>query len=117
MERPKKIPKEILPYILYIEEMIKSPYFDDYIALKTTRIRWNKQIMANEVNLFDEEDKAKFDMLHKYLTEQKPYIEQEAYLLSKMTPEQKDEAQKKLLAEAGTAEHLALKHSKNGTNK
>ena len=117
MKRPEKIAKDVLPYVEYLEGLIKSPFFNSYIACKTTTDRWNNQLIANEIDLFNPEDKAKFDMAHKYLTEQKPYLEQLEYLLSKMTPEEKDEAEKKLISEAGSAEHLALKHLKNGTAK
>lgn len=108
--------KDALLRIEQLEEMFKSPYFDSFDACRSTVKKWNKQIRENEVNLFDPEDKQKFDMIHKYLTEQKPYLEQLDFLLSKMTPEEKGEAERKMIAEAGTAEHLALKHKRNGTS-
>ena len=117
MERPSKIPKDILPYVEWLEAKTKSPFYNSYVALKITTERWNKQLTEKEIDLFSIEDKPLFDMAHKYLTEQKPYLEQMDFLLGKMTPQEKDEAEKKLLEEAGSAEHLALKHSRNGTNK
>jgi hypothetical protein len=118
MEKPTAIKdKNAIAYIEFLETKLKSPYYNSFLALKTTIDNYNAQLIANKVDLFDVDDKAKFEMSHKYLTEQKPYLEQMEYLLNKMSPEEKETANEKLLDAANPAELLALKHKKNGTNR
>lgn len=119
MERPSIKAGPVLDYVEYLEKKIelyeKSPYSSSYLACKKTIDRWNNQLLDTEISILEAEQKPMFDMAHKYLTEQKPYIDQLEYLRGKMSPEDKkaaDEIQK--TENLGIAEKLAVKN--NGRN-
>ena len=119
MEYNIKTSKEdLLNYIASLEGELKkfkeSPYVNSFLSCYRTIENWNRQLSENEIDIFNVEDKAKFDMAHKYLTEQKPYIEQLEYLRKLMTPEQQKELAEKVKYEnLGMAEKIALQ-KKNG---
>jgi len=111
----KYVPKEIEQYIEFLEEelekFLSSPYLDSYRACMNTIQSWNRQLTAQEIDIFNVEDKPKFEMAHKYLTEQKPYIEQLEYLRSLMNPMQQREIMKNIEnKKLGIAEKIALKN-------
>ncbi len=116
MEKPIIKAGPVLDYVNYLENKLglyeKSPYSSSYLACKTTIDRWNEQLMETEISLLDSEQKPMFDMAHKYLTEQKPYIDQLEYLRGKMSPDDKkaaDEIQK--TQSLGIAEKLAVRNN------
>lgn len=114
----KSSKEELLARIKEQDEELRkfkeSPLASSYLSCLKTIERWNKQLYDKEIDIFNIEDKPKFDMAHKYLTEQKPYIEQLEYLRKLMTPEQQKELAEKVKYEnLGLAEKLALK-AKNG---
>ncbi len=97
MEKPKKIPKDVAPYVEYLEERVKkfesSPYVTSYISLLNQIDNWNKQLSDKPIDLFAESTDKSFDRAHKYFTEQTPYFEQLAYLRKQMSPEEKVEVE------------------------
>jgi len=119
MQKPnlKNTPKEVQEYIGYLEKNLSqftdSPYLNSYLACWHTIENWNSQLQGKSIDIFNTEEKPKFEMAHKYLTEMKPYIEQLEYLRKLMTPEQQKELSEKIKMEnVGLAEKLALKNGK-----
>lgn len=138
MERPQKTLKDLIPYVEQIEAELNvfksSPTAETYLTVYYQIKSFNAQLKLGEatttigeggvkvheqsgfVDLFASKDDKSFDRTKWYfeniLALNKTLVE----LRKLMTPEEKEEVEKKLLAEAGTAEHLALKHQKNGTN-
>lgn len=113
MERPIIKDKGALAYVEYLENRLKvyeqSPYVSSYLSLAQTIDNWNKQLFEHQINILNVEDKPKFEMAHKFLTEQKPYIEQLEYLRKLMTPEEQREiAKKKSIENVGVAEKMAM---------
>ena len=111
MERPPIKDKSVLAYVEYLESKFKSPYYNSYTACKTTIDRWNAQLMKREIDIFDSENKSIFDMAHKFLTEQKPYLEQLEYLSKLITPEEVKEGESRKIKEGSSAEKHIFKDS------
>jgi len=137
MERPVIKDKAVLAYVAEIEQKLlifeTSPIVETYLTVYHQIRSFNKQLKLGEetfelnedgvkqstqngfVDLFASKDDKSFDRT-KWYFENILSLNKTLFELRKlMTPEQKDEVEKKLLSEAGTAEHLALKHQKNGT--
>lgn len=118
MDRPVIKDQKVLQYVEELEFKLKkyeeSPLIESYIACLETVNRWNRQLMETEVSLFTGTEDKSFDRAHKYLTEQRPYIEQLEYLRKLMNPEQQKEIEKmKKLDGVGMATKIAL-NNKNG---
>ena len=95
MDKPTIKDKKITEYVNFLEEKLKSPYCKSYLAIKETIDRWNAQLKDTEINILDPEQKAVFEMAHKYMTELKPYIETLKYLEGLMTPQEKEKVSKR----------------------
>ena len=113
MERPLKIPKDILPYLEYVEAKLRqyeeSPLITAYISTLTFVNRLCKQIYTQEVDIFDPENKPIFEMAHKFQTELLPYLETLDEIRKKMTPEQQKELAEKIkIDNLRPAEKIAL---------
>jgi len=115
MKKPSNIKdKDALKYIKYLEDELvqytSSPLLASYLSTLSFLNRVNRQIIENEINIFDEKAKPRFDMAHKFLTEKQPYLEQLEYIRALMTPELQKELQKEIaISNLNMAERLALK--------
>lgn len=120
MERPSKIPKDVLPYVEYLEAELKkyteTDYADGYLSLLAFTKNSNEQIRKNKIDLFGDATQKEFDRGHKYLTEMLPYYENMAKLRALMNPEQVKQLDEKIEQEGlAPAIKIALKHlEKNG---
>ena len=114
MDKPKGIKdKNALEYIEYLEaELLQytdSPLLESYLSTLTFLNRVNRQIIANEIDIFEEKVKPKFEMAHKFLTEKQPYLEQLEYIRALMTPDKQKELKKAVSHQnLPYAERLAL---------
>lgn len=83
--------KELAQENEHLKELLKiyeeSPFESSYIACKSTIENFNKQLSEKEINIFDIEDKPKFEMAHKYLTEIDGYLASLDKIRSRMNPE------------------------------
>ena len=119
MQRPNltKCSPEILRYLEHLESELarfkESPYLSSYLACWTTIENWNLQLSENEINILNPEQKQVFEMSHKFLTEQRPYIEQLEYLKGLMSPEEKKELEVQLATKKmNIAEKIAVRNGK-----
>jgi len=119
MKRPTGIKdKTALAYFDHLEaELLQytdSPLKESYLSTLTFLNRVNKQIIENEINIFEEKAKPKFEMAHKFLTEKQPYLEQLEYIRALMTPEKQKELKKEVeLQNLNMAERMALRTKKS----
>jgi predicted nucleic acid-binding Zn ribbon protein len=139
MERPPIKDKAVLAYVQSLEKKLeayeKSPYVSTYIAIKGQIDDWNNQltigveteIVVNEglddecvrtfvpgkIDLFAPALHKEFERAFKYFSESPVLIKSLKELRDMMTPEEKEDVAKKLTANLGAAEKLALDH-KNG---
>lgn len=65
----------------------ESPYNIAYKASKNTVDKLCSQLEENHIDLFTVEDKPKFEMIHKFLTELSSYIDTIEKIRAKMNPE------------------------------
>lgn len=85
---------EVRAFAEEVAKVYESPAFQTLISISLTSNIWNEQIQNNKVNLFDPEDKDKFDMVFKFMKESKPMIEFHAFLVDKLQPKEVEEAKK-----------------------
>jgi len=81
----------------FIKEVIESPFYESYIALKMAMSQFNADLQADSITLFNQTTIDKegnkvidntFPNAHKYATEIKSYHESLEFLRNKMLPEQ-----------------------------
>ena len=72
----------------------ESPFVSSYEATYATIERFNKQLKDNEINILSIDDKVKFEMAHKYLTELSGYLKTLSEIRGLMSPEQQKEIEK-----------------------
>jgi hypothetical protein len=121
MERPSKIPKEVLPYIESLENELNvfklSPYVKTYLSILVQVDNFNNQLTSQKIDLFADKDQKEFDRSWKYMLESVDMLEKLDKLRKLMTPEQQKEAQKQIdIKNLGMAEKIALKSAGNGKN-
>lgn len=85
---------EVRAFAEEVAKVYESPAFQTLISISLTSNIWNEQIQNNKVNLFDPEDKDKFDMVFKFMKESKPMIEFHAFLVDKLQPKEVEEVKK-----------------------
>lgn len=85
---------EVRAFAEEVARVYESPAFQTLISISLTSSIWNDQIQNNKVNLFDPEDKDKFDMVFKFMKESKPMIDFHAFLVDKLQPKEVEEAKK-----------------------
>ena len=71
-----------------LETIFKSPYFDSYITLKGQMSRWNKEILAQNVNIVGGEGDDAFKNVHNYFKELSFYIKSLDELEKKLLPDE-----------------------------
>jgi hypothetical protein len=91
MERPNLKSckdKTILSYIEHLENQLKSPFADSYMAIKKIVDRGNHQLNTTEIDIFDPEHEKKSAMIGKFLDKLESYSKQMEYFKSKMNPDE-----------------------------
>lgn len=88
--------KEILDYIEYLENSLQIIFdnkymLDCYLSVTKKITEWNEQLNGKKIDILDSDNKTVFEMVHKYFTELKYYIELANDIKNKLTPEQKRE--------------------------
>ena len=123
MERPslQKCTPEVRQYIEQLESDLKkfneSPLVDSYLATLQFLNNIDSQIINGHIDIFDNDNKPKFEMAHRFLLEKTPYLEQLKYIRKEMSPEQALELEDKVKEKAiGLAEKIAIS-KRNGTAK
>lgn len=96
----------------FIRTIVRSPYLDGYLAVKTTIDNLNEELKSGVAKINEgvsDADKS-FERSHKYITEMQPYYEQLEYFRKRLLPQEQEETERAadLLDEA----RLAIK--KNG---
>jgi hypothetical protein len=76
---------ETLKTLLKVYE--DSPFESSYMACLTTIENFNRQLTSESINIMDIEDKPKFEMAHKYLTELDGYLSTLDKIRGKMNPD------------------------------
>lgn len=79
--------KDVISYIEYLENQLKTPYINSFLSLKSLVDRGNKQLSDTANEQIDFESKA-FAAVSKFISLQKGYYEQMDYFKSKMNPEE-----------------------------
>lgn len=67
----------------------QSPFVSSYEATYSTIERFNEQLKHNEIDIFNINDKPRFEMAHKYLTELDGYLTTLEKIRERMSPEEK----------------------------
>lgn len=71
----------------------KKPEYPGFVALQGQYNNWLKQYTEKQINLFEVAEKPVFEVAHKFFTEIELYISVLNKLKSKLTEEEKQEAQ------------------------
>ena len=87
----------------FIRSVVKSPYYESYLAILTMMNKFNIEMQGDEISLLNkttvtEEGKVvdnSFPNVHKYATEIQSYHEQLEYLRLKLLPEEIERAEAK----------------------
>lgn len=106
MERPTKIPWNILPYVEYLEHQLKTPYADSFLSLKRMVDKGNSQIKNTEIDIFTPEGDAKFKQAAKFSSQLKEWFNQMEYFKSKMSPDEVKKATQVVIKSEGVEEYL-----------
>ncbi len=80
----------------FIKHIVRSPYLNGYIAVKTTIDNLNEELINGAAKINEgttEHDKA-FERSHKYITEMQPYYEQLEYFRQRLLPQEKEEVER-----------------------
>jgi len=80
--------QSVLAYVEYLENQLKSPFADSYMAIKKIVDKGNEQIKNTEIDIFKVEDEKKSAMIGKFLDKLESYSKQMDYFKSKMSPEE-----------------------------
>jgi len=118
MIRPKKVKdKNALKYIEHLESELKTftenPLVESYRATYHFINKINEQIIDNKINIFDEDFKKVYDMLHKFLIDKQSLLQDLEITRKAMTPEQEKILQRKLVVDnLPMAEKMAILNGK-----
>lgn len=85
---------EQLKQLLEIYE--KSPFESSYLACRRTIENFNRQLQSEEINILNIDDKPKFEMAHKYLTELDGYLATLDKIRMRMNPEEAKAAEQRV---------------------
>ncbi len=101
MKKPSGIKdKTALKYIEYLETELKkfteNPLVESYRATYHFINKINGQIITNQIDIFDEDFKKVYDMLHKFLIDKQSLLQDLEITRKSMNPEQEKELQKRL---------------------
>lgn len=89
MQRPANIKdKNVLAYIEYLEEQLKTPYAEAYISLKNVVDKGNEQLKNFEMDIFTPEGEMKFKQALKFSSQLQDFFLQMEYFKSKMSPDE-----------------------------
>lgn len=108
MERPSLKglkDKSIIQYIEYLENQLKSPFADSYMAIKKIVDRGNLQLTTSDIDIFDPEHEKKSAMIGKFLDKLEGYSKQMEYFKSKMSPDEYKKANA-VVKDDGVEEYL-----------
>ena len=106
MIRPAKIPKEVLPYIEYLESQLKTPYAESFLSLKRMVDKGNSQIKDVDIDILTPEGESQFKQKMKFVSQLKECFEQMDYFKSKMSPEEIKKAHQAVTKSEGVEEFL-----------
>jgi len=118
MKKPSGIKdKNALKYIEYLETELKkftqNPLVESYRATYHFINKINGQIITNQIDIFDEDFKKVYDMLHKFLIDKQSLLQDVEITRKSMTPEQEKELQRKLAVDnLPMAEKMAIMNGK-----
>lgn len=91
-------------YIFYTE----SPFEDSYTATYKTIQSFNSKLQESKIDILSIEDKPKFEMAHKYLTELDGYLSTLEKIRSRMSPEHAKKVDEKMKEEKLGAKDKSL---------
>lgn len=92
-----------------IAKFEKSPVAPLYLSVHNKMLKWAKQIDDSNIDITDPEQKAQFEMVHKFFTEMTSYVDTLEKLRSKLLPEEIKE-----LEDGGTVEEMLKLIKPNG---
>ena len=127
MERPKKIQKDIQPYIEHLEERVKkfesSPYVETYLTIHNQLSDFNKQLTITgqtvvnsegvkekkgKIDLFADKDDKSFDRMKWYFDKILDLNKNLDELRKMMTPDEVEDIKSKVTKVGGVEEYLNL---------
>ena len=77
----------------FIENVLRSPYYEGYKTLKKTIDSWNHEINNSPIMITSDKDDKAFERASKYLMELKFYYEQLDYMRTKLLPKEIEEVE------------------------
>lgn len=86
-QQEKAATKEIQELRERLKFYEESPYETAYKATVNTIEKLSNQLIDKNIDLFNVEDKPKFEMIHKFMTELSFYLKTQEEIRSKMNPD------------------------------